>query len=69
MSTLSGNPTEAVGVPVLVGSGVDVENVSDYAAADALIVGSSVKSDGIWSSPLEPARAEALAAAFAGGDR
>lgn len=55
---------EAVGVPVLVGSGVDADNVSRYAAADALIVGSSVKADGHWAGRLDPARAAALAEAF-----
>lgn len=55
---------EAVSVPVLVGSGVTAENVHRYAAADVLIVGSSVKRDGRWSSSLDPARAEALARAF-----
>ncbi len=56
---------DAVGVPTLVGSGVDVGNVDCFAAADALIVGSSVKRDGLWSNPFDPERAAALAAAFA----
>jgi membrane complex biogenesis BtpA family protein len=55
---------EATGLPTLVGSGVTPANVSDYAAADALIVGSSVKRGGIWSGPLEAGRAEDLARAF-----
>jgi membrane complex biogenesis BtpA family protein len=54
----------AVRLPVLVGSGVTPTNLAAYASADALIVGSSLKRDGIWSNPLEPARATALAAAF-----
>lgn len=55
---------QATGLPTLVGSGVTAANVGDYAAADAVIVGSSVKRDGVWSSPLDPARAEALTRAF-----
>ena len=36
-----------------------------FAAADALIVGSGLKRGGLWSNPLDPARVEALARAFA----
>jgi len=54
----------AVGLPVLVGSGVSVDNVADYAEADALVVGSSLKRDGLWSNPVDPDRASALAQAF-----
>ena len=57
--------SEAVGIPTLVGSGITAENLRQFACADAFIVGSSLKSDGLWSNPLEPARAEALAQAFA----
>jgi uncharacterized protein len=69
----TGQPTDAgevrsvaaaIGKPVLVGSGVTSENIGDYAAADALIVGSDVKRDGLWSSPLDEARTRALARAF-----
>ncbi len=59
---------EAVGVPTLVGSGIDADNLHRFAAADALIVGSSVKVDGLWSSPLDPARAAGLARAFEAQD-
>jgi membrane complex biogenesis BtpA family protein len=55
---------QATGLPTLVGSGVTAANVGDYAAADALIVGSFVKRDGVWSSPLDPSRAAALTRAF-----
>jgi uncharacterized protein len=54
----------AVGVPVLVGSGVSSENIGDYEAAEALIVGSDVKRGGIWSGPLDEARVRALVSAF-----
>lgn len=54
-------------LPVLVGSGVTPDSVAAVlgAGADALIVGSSIKHDGLWSSPLDPARCRAMAAAFA----
>jgi len=56
--------SEAVGIPTLVGSGITAQNIGAYAHADAFIVGSSLKKDGLWSSPLDPARAEALVGAF-----
>lgn len=64
------NPAEVAAVraatrlPLLVGSGITPQNVVDYADADALIVGSSVKRDGVWSNPLDPGRMAALVAAF-----
>jgi uncharacterized protein len=72
----TGEPTDAgevravaaaIGVPVLVGSGVSSANLRDYDAAHALIVGSDVKRDGVWSSPLDEARTRAVAAAFRKG--
>ncbi len=54
----------AVEIPTLVGSGITPENVAEYAAADALIVGSWLKSDGLWSNPLEAQRAARMAEAF-----
>jgi len=72
--TATGRPTDpgevkavadGVGVPTLVGSGVSVENIALYAAADAFIVGSSLKEGGLWSNPLDPERVRALARAFA----
>lgn len=58
--------TAAVEVPALVGSGVTPDNIASYAAADGFIVGSWVKRDGVWSNPLDPARARAMAEAFRG---
>lgn len=55
---------EAVDLPVLVGSGVTAENLAGFAAADAFIVGSSVKAGGLWSEPVDPDRCVALAEAF-----
>lgn len=56
---------EAVSVPVLVGSGITAGNLRDYAAADAFIVGSSLKRGGDWSAPLDRGRLRALRRAFA----
>jgi len=55
----------AVRIPVLVGSGLTPDNLREYAAADAFIVGSSVKRGGRWSNPLDVARVAAMAEAFA----
>ena len=59
--------SRAVSVPTIVGSGITIENLSHYAAADAFIVGSSIKQDGLWSNPIEPDRARALVSAFHNG--
>jgi membrane complex biogenesis BtpA family protein len=56
---------EAVSIPVLVGSGVTPENLARFPAADGFIVGSAVKRDGCWSSPLDAGRVKAMALAFA----
>ena len=53
----------AVGIPVLVGSGITAENLGRYAAADAFIVGTSLKRDGDWTQAVDPQRARALVAA------
>jgi membrane complex biogenesis BtpA family protein len=54
----------AVGIATLVGSGVDLENIADYGAADALIVGSSVKDTGSWTGSLDETRVHSLARKF-----
>lgn len=54
----------AVSVPTLVGSGITIENIRDYEIADALIVGSSIKQDGVWMNPIDMGRARALVRAF-----
>lgn len=56
--------SEAVGIATLVGSGVAADNIASYAAADAFIVGSSLKQGGVWSNPLDPALAAGLVRAF-----
>jgi len=46
-------------LPVLIGSGVTLENVREYLAiSDALIVGSYFKKEGFWKNELEPKRIE-----------
>ncbi len=51
----------ATTLPVLVGSGVDVENVGDIlAVADGVIVASSLKRDGVWWNRVDPDRADAF---------
>jgi uncharacterized protein len=48
-------------LPVLLGSGVTAENVSEfYETADGFIVGSYFKEDGLWSNTVERARVERL---------
>jgi uncharacterized protein len=54
----------AVSRPVLVGSGVTAENVRRYDAADALIIGSDVKRDRVWSGPIDESRVRAIVRAF-----
>lgn len=53
-----------VGVPTIIGSGITPENIARYPGADAFIVGSSVKSDGLWSGALDAARTRAVVEAF-----
>jgi len=56
----------AVSIPVLVGSGVTPDNVGAFDEADAIVVGSFAKREGRWTNPVDPARARAMAVAFAG---
>ncbi len=56
----------AVSVPTLVGSGVSQENIKTFPTAGAFIVGSSIKKDGRWSSPMDAERARALVREFEG---
>lgn len=53
----------AVDIPVIVGSGVNPENLPAlWPHADAFIVGSYIKRDGDWRNPLDAARIDALLA-------
>lgn len=48
---------QQVKIPVLVGSGVTIENVDKYLSiADALIVGSYFKKDGFWQNDVDATR-------------
>lgn len=52
-----------VAIPVLVGSGVTLENVADYFAyCDGMIIGSWFKKEGIWSNNVDPDRVAAFMA-------
>ena len=55
---------QAVSVPTLVGSGITLENISQFSGADAFIVGSSIKERGLWSNPIDIERVQALVRAF-----
>ncbi|USN98872.1 MAG: BtpA/SgcQ family protein [Phycisphaeraceae bacterium] len=58
---------KASGLPVLIGSGVTAENVGAMLeVADAAIVGSWIKHDGVWSNPVDPERAARLVGAARG---
>jgi membrane complex biogenesis BtpA family protein len=51
------------GLPVLLGSGVDADNVGDYYTdADGFIIGSAFKADGRWANAVERARVKRLMA-------
>ena len=54
----------AVSVPTIVGSGITAENIHEYQNADALIVGSSIKQNGLWMNPIDSERAKTLVRAF-----
>jgi membrane complex biogenesis BtpA family protein len=56
--------SRAVSIPTLVGSGATPANIASLAAADALIVGSSVKEGYVWSNPLSEQNVRAVAEAF-----
>lgn len=46
----------APNLPVMVGSGVDLDNVDQYMGAHALIIGSHFKEEGHWTKPLDERR-------------
>lgn len=45
---------------VIIGSGIDKSNVKDFIAANAFIVGSSLKRDGSWENCIEEKRVEQM---------
>jgi len=51
----------AVEIPVIIGSGINSDNIEDYwDFADAFIVGSSLKKDGNWENEVDRNRVEKL---------
>jgi len=52
-------------LPVFVGSGVRIDNVSTYRDADGFIVGTLLKHDGVIGAPVDVERVRALADAVA----
>lgn len=54
------------GLPVAVGSGITLANIGEFIAAQALIVGSSIKVDGDWRKPVDRQRVRALRDALEG---
>ncbi len=52
-------------LPVFVGSGVRIDNVSTYRDADGFIVGTLLKRDGVLGAPVDTERVQALADAIA----
>lgn len=52
---------KAVTIPVIIGSGIDADNIHEYLDfADAFIVGSSLKIDGNWENPVDLNRVQKL---------
>jgi hypothetical protein len=57
-------------LPVLLGSGIDANNIADfYQAADGFIIGSYFKADGHWANPVEAERVKKLIAIAAKQNR
>ena len=46
--------SESVKLPIVLGSGVTCENVDLYAEANAYIIGSHFKKNGVWYNPVDP---------------
>ena len=55
---------KTVSVPVIIGSGVTVENIHQFRSADAIIVGSYFKHGGVWWNEISEGRVSTLMAAF-----
>jgi len=53
-------------LPIFIGSGVRIDNLSTYREADGFIVGTTLKEDGAVRAPIDPERVHALADAIAG---
>jgi membrane complex biogenesis BtpA family protein len=52
---------EGTSLPLMVGSGVDSSNIADmFSLADAVIIASHLKQDGVWWNQVDPARVAAF---------
>jgi len=51
---------EAVDLPVILGSGIQLDNLKSFLAADAFIVGSWLKKEGKWDLPIDKERVKKL---------
>uniref|UniRef100_A0ABM0GKX2 Uncharacterized protein F13E9.13, mitochondrial-like n=1 Tax=Saccoglossus kowalevskii TaxID=10224 RepID=A0ABM0GKX2_SACKO len=51
---------KAVNIPVLIGSGVTIDNMEHYMSANALIIGSYFKHGGSWENDVELPRVKAF---------
>ena len=49
---------ESVSLPVIIGSGVNADNVHLYKNADGLIIGSHFKTNGTWYHDIEEKRVD-----------
>jgi membrane complex biogenesis BtpA family protein len=55
---------DATSLPVLVGSGVDADNIAQILTrASAVIVASSLKKDGVWWNPVDPEKVRSFVTA------
>ena len=55
---------EAIDAPILIGSGLNVDNVHLYGDADGALVGTAFKEDGNVDAPVDAARVARLVSAF-----
>lgn len=56
---------EATQLPVVIGSGVTVDNIGELmTVADGVIIASSLKRGGVWWNPVDPKRVAAFTRAF-----
>lgn len=46
----------SIGIPVIIGSGVTVDNLEEYMTVDAMIVGSHFKCNGHWYNEVDRSR-------------
>ena len=55
------NVKEAINIPVLIGSGITIDNIKKYFQfADAFIVGSYFKKDGLWKNEVDVDRVKSF---------